>query len=129
MGIMSVRSTLLVCVTLLAPLAAHADYLDVITTKLNASCTLDKYRGVVDEFRGVMKSQNYKYTVEVAVPFVGSDLSLVYWVGRTPDKATFGQENDRWDAAVAKPDTPEAKVNAKIAACGVNVARTGSTTF
>jgi hypothetical protein len=129
MGIMSIRLTLLACATLLAPLAAHADYLDVITTKLNAGCTLDKYTSVVQEFRGVMTSQKYKYTVEIAVPFVSNDLSVVYWIGREANAAAFGQETDRWNAAIAKPDTPEAKVNAKIAACGVNESRSGSTTF
>ena len=114
---------------LLAPLAAHADYLDVITTKLNAGCSLEKYRDIVQEFRGVMTAQKYKYTVEIAVPFIGSDLDLVYWVGREPNAATFGQETDRWNAAIAKPETPEAKVNAKIAECGVNQSRSASTTF
>lgn len=126
---MSVRLTLLACATLLAPLAAHADYLDVITTKLKDGCTTDKYMAVVQEFRGVMKAQKYKYTVEIAVPFVSSDLDVIYWIGREPDGATFGQETDRWNAAIAKPDTPEAKVNAKIQACGVNESRAGSDTL
>jgi hypothetical protein len=125
---MNLRISLFACATLLAPLTVHADYLDVIATKLNADCSLEQYVSIADEFRGVMKSQKYKYTVEVAVPFVGEDLSMVYWIGREPDLGTFGQENDRWAAAVAKAGTPEAKVNAKIAACSVNVSRTGSHT-
>jgi len=126
---MSIRITLLACATLLAPLAAHADYLDVITNKLKDGCTVDKYLGVVEEFRGVMKAQKYTYTVEIAAPFVAADLDTMYWIGRTSNAGVFGQETDRWEAAIAKPDTPEAKVNAKIGACTTNVARSGSRTF
>src|SRR3990172_7766817 len=104
---MFLRRTLLAFAMLLTPLVAHADYLDVIVSKLEAGCSLDKYLGVVEEFRGVMKSQGYKYTVEIAAPFTSSDLSVVYWVGREPNFATFCQESDRWDAAIAKPGTPE----------------------
>jgi len=113
---------------LLTPLAAHADYLDVITSKLTAGCSLDQYLTVVEEFRGVMKSQKYKYTVEIAAPFIGSDLSVVYWVGRTPNFASFGEGSSRWEAAVAKPGTPEAKINDKLNACSESVSRSGSLT-
>jgi hypothetical protein len=122
------RTTLLAFAMLLTPLVAHADYLDVITNRLKDGCSIDKYLGVVEEFRGVMKSQGYKYTVEIAPPFTGPDLSVVYWVGREPSFATFGQEYDRWDAAIAKPGTPEAKVNEKLNACSTNVSRSGSRT-
>ena len=122
------RTTPLVFAMLLTPLVAKADYLDVITNRLTAGCSLDKYLGVVEEFRGVMKSQGYKYTVEIAPPFIGSDLSVVYWVGREPNFATFGQESDRWETAIAKPGTPEATVSAKLNACSENVSRSGSRT-
>ncbi|HME72727.1 MAG TPA: hypothetical protein VKM54_23095 [Myxococcota bacterium] len=122
------RTTLLAFTMLLTPLVARADYLDVITSRLKDGCPIDRYLGVVDEFRGVMKSQGYKYSVEVAPPFTGPDLSVVYWIGREPSFATFGQESDRWDAAIAKPGTPEAKVNEKLAACSTNVSRSGGRT-
>jgi len=113
---------------LLSPLVAHADYLDVITSKLTAGCSLDKYLAVVEEFRGVMRTQGYKYTVEIAPPFIGPDLSVVYWVGRAPNFASFGAESDRWEAAIAKPGTPEAKISEKLNACSENVSRSGSRT-
>ena len=125
---MHFRPVFLAFAMVLTPLAAHADYLDVITSRLTTGCSLDKYLGVVEEFRGVMKSQGYKYTVEIAPPFIGSDLSVVYWVGRTPNFATFGQESDRWEAAIAKPGTPEAAVSQKLNACSQNVSRSGSRT-
>jgi len=113
---------------LVTPLVAHADYLDVITNKLTAGCSLDKYLGVVEEFRGVMKAQGYKYTVEIAPPFIGPDLGVVYWVGREPNFATFGQESDRWEAAIVKADTPEAKISQKLNSCSENMSRSGSRT-
>jgi hypothetical protein len=125
---MYLRTTLLAFALLLTPLAARADYLDVITNKLKDGCSLDKYLGVVEEFRGVLKAQGYKYTVEIAPPFIGDDLSVVYWVGREPTFATFGEESDRWEAAIAKPATPEAKINEKLDACADNVRRSGSRT-
>ena len=125
---MILRNLVFAFAMLLTPLAARADYLDVIVSKLTAGCSFEKYLGVVEEFRGVMKSQKYKYTVEIAAPFAGSDLSLIYWVGREPTFAIFGQESDRWDAAVAKPGTPEAKSSEKLAACAQNVSRSGSRT-
>ena len=120
--------TALLAFALVTPLAAHADYLDVITNKLKDGCSLDKYLGVVEEFRGVLKAQGYKYTVEIAPPFIGDDLSVVYWVGREPNFATFGEESDRWEAAIVKPATPEAKINEKLDACADSVSRSGSRT-
>ena len=118
----------LVSICLFAPVVASADYLDVIATKLKEDCSLAEYNKVIEEFRGVMTSEKYSYTVEIAVPFTGPELDLVYWIGRTKDIATFGVENGRWDQALANAKSPEAKVNAKLEKCSVNVRRTGSTT-
>ncbi len=122
------RTALFTLAMLVTPLVGHADYIDVITARLKDGCSLDKYLGVVEEFRGVMKTQAYKYTVEIAEPLLGPDLSVIFWVGREPNFATYGQESDRWEAAIAKTGTPEAKVNAKLDACTENVSRSGSRT-
>ena len=118
----------LVSICLFAPVVASADYLDVIATKLKEDCSLAEYNKVIEEFRGVMTSEKYSYSVEIAVPFTGPELDVVYWIGRTKDIATFGVENGRWDQALANAKSPEAKVNAKLEKCSVNVRRTGSTT-
>lgn len=113
---------------LMTPAIAGADYLDVITNKLNDGCSLADYQKVVEEFRGVMKSEGYDYTVEIAVPLIGPDLDAVFWVGRTKDLATFGTGNQRWTKALANPKSAEAKVSAKLGKCAENVSRTGSLT-
>jgi hypothetical protein len=122
------RASLLALALLATPWPARADFLDIVTSKLSSGCSLANYLALVEEFRGVMKAQGYKYTVEIVQPFQDSDLSLLYWVGREPNQATFGEENDRWEAATAKPGTPEAKVNDKINACATNVSRTSGHT-
>ncbi len=124
---MRFRATILTIVMLLAPQVVRGDYLDVITTRLG-DCSLEKYMGIVEEFRGVMKQQHYNYTVEVAVPLINNNMDAVVWVGRSPDLAIFGAEYTRWEGAIAKPGTPEAKVNEKLNACGENVSRSGHVT-
>ena len=122
-----IRSTLLALIILFAPLAASADYIDAIHNEFVGTCTLEKYLPIVEEFRGVMKSQGYTYTVEIAQPLMG-DLTGIWWIGRTKDLATFGAEYTRWEKALASSGTPEAKVNAKLQACTRNVSRQGSLT-
>lgn len=103
--------------------------MDVIANRLNDGCSLDDYTKVVDEFRGVMKSEGYSYTVEIAVPFVGPELDVIYWVGRTKDLATFGSENDKWIKALTNAMSAESKINAKLNKCATNLRRTGSRTL
>jgi len=126
---MKLRSAILAIALILAPGLASADYMDVITNRMKDGCSMEKYAKVVEEFRGVMKSQGYSYTVEIVVPYIGDNLDAVWWVGRTKDFATFGAESDRWVKAIATSGTPEAKVNEKLNACTTNVNRTGSRTM
>ena len=124
---MRIRMFLLGIALLMAPQAARADYIDVITTRLG-DCSLEKYLKLVEEFRGVMSEQKYAYTVEIAVPVVADPLDVVHWLGRSPNFATFGEEYTRWLAAIAKGGTPEAKLNDKLNKCGENVSRSGHLT-
>jgi hypothetical protein len=121
-----IRATLLAFALAAAPLAASAQYIDAIGNRLNDGCDLDKYLAVVEEFRGVMTSQGYSYTVEIAQPLTGDDLTMIWWVGRTKDLATYGTEYSKWEAALQNPSSPEAKVSAKLTACSTNVSRSGS---
>jgi hypothetical protein len=120
-----IRTALLAIAILAAPLAAQAQYIDAISTKLTAECTLAQYLAVVEEFRGVMTSEGYKYTVEIAQPLSG-DLGVLWWVGRTPDLATYGTEYSRWEAAIAQGGTPEAAISEKLNKCSENLTRQGS---
>ncbi len=126
---MKLRNTLLALSLLIAPTVASADYLDVITNSLNDGCSMEEYGKVVEEFRGVMTSQGYSYTVEIVVPFIGDQLDGVFWVGRTKDFATFGSESDRWEKALMNSKSPESKINKKLNDCATNVSRSGSRTM
>jgi len=119
---------LLFAFLLIGPQVAQADYVDVITNKLTGDCTMEKYLATVDDFRGVMTAQGYSYTVEVLVPVTGSDLSSVFWVGRTKDLATFGAEYSKWLTALGKSGSPESKANASLNECATNVSRSGALT-
>lgn len=121
-----IRGLFLSIAILTAPIAAGAQYVDVIVNSMNDGCPLDKYLGHVEEFRGVMKSENYSYTVEILQPLMGDDVSVIYWVGRTADLATFGAEYTRWEQALENAGSPESKVNAKLNECTTNVSRSGS---
>lgn len=125
---MRFRTALLAVALLVSPLAARADYVDVITNKLLPGCSLGQYLGLVDEFRALMKAQKYNYRVETIVPFSGPALNEIYWVGRTANLAEFGQESERWEIAVAKPGTPENAWNTKSLACSETLRRTGGIT-
>jgi hypothetical protein len=120
-----IRTALLAIVFLAAPLAANAQYVDAISNKLIGGCTLDQYLVAVGEFRGVMKSEGYGYTVEIMQPLTG-ELGAIWWVGRTADLATYAADYTRWEKALANAGSPEAKVNAKLDACAENVSRQGS---
>ncbi len=126
---MKLRNTLLALSLLIAPTVASADYLDVITNSLNDGCSIEEYGKVVDEFRGVMTSQSYSYTVEIVVPFISDQLDTIFWVGRTKDFATFGTENDRWNKALMNSKSPESKINTKLNDCATNVSRSGNRTM
>ena len=121
------RVAMLGLVLLLAPQVARADYLDVITLRLG-DCSLEKYMEIVEDFRAVIKQQNYPYSVEIAVPLMNDQLDVVYWIGRAPNFQSFGEGFSRWEREILKRGTPEAKVNDKFQECGENVSRTGHLT-
>ena len=125
---MNPRILLFALLLIVGPQTAQADYVDVITNKMSADCTMEQYLASVEEFRGVMTSQGYTYTVEILAPVTGADLSSVFWVGRTKDFATFGAEYTKWLAALGQEGSPEAKVNAKLNECSMNVSRSGALT-
>lgn len=118
--------TALVITALAVPLSASAQYVDVIVSELTDQCTLEQYLPVVEEFRGVMSSQGYGYTVEILQPLTGEDVNVLYWVGRTKDFATFGADYSKWEAALQNAGSPEAAVSEKINKCTRNLSRSGS---
>jgi hypothetical protein len=122
---MRFRIPLVALLLLVVPQVSKADYIDVITDKLNPDCTMEKYLANIAEFRSVMTAQGYTYTVEIMAPVTGDDLGVVFWVGRTKDFATFAAEYSKWLAALETAGSPEAKLNEKLTRCSTNLSRSG----
>lgn len=78
-----------------APMAASAEYMDVIEFKLINGCSFDKYMEIANDFNkdwGVA----HEYTSRVAMPLQNDNLVSLYWLGTTKDAATFGKAWDTW---------------------------------
>ena len=118
----------LIAIALLAmPCASFADHLDVMEFKLHQSCTLASYLAVVNDFNEWGKSHGYK--AEILVPLQRANLETMFWVGRSANTETFGKAWDVWRDAQANPDSVEAKLNARLDACGTSLNRAGMDTY
>ena len=108
----------------LLPLAASADYLDVIQFELNEECTFEKYLAIKDDFNSQW-AKDHDYTVEVLTPIQIHDMKSLFWVGRSSDAASFGRAWDAWQAESADPDSVASKLIARFAQCSIQSSRRG----
>jgi hypothetical protein len=106
------------------PMASQADYVDVISSKLNAGCTMDKYLQIVQDFR-VQWADSRGYKVEVLLPAQSRDVNTFYWVGRIANAEAFGKGLDAWSAAQADPNSGPAKLMARFRECASSESRAG----
>ncbi len=112
----------ILAIALLAcPMAASADYLDVIEFKLKEGCAMSKYMDIVKDFNALYGPQGYK--AEVLSPTYSSNLESQIWVGRSKDGTTFGKLHDQWLAGQANANSAEAKLGARFSACATNTGR------
>ena len=109
---------------LLMPLAASAEYMDVIEVKINEGCSLDKYMEIVKDFNSGW-GQALGYTARVAVPLQNENLVSMYWLGTTKDAATFGKVWDTWRDSLGDPNSKPAKLWARFQGCSTNLSRAG----
>ena len=92
------------------PMAAQADYVDVIASKMTGACTMAKYLQIVKDFNEQWgKSHNYR--VEILVPQQSADVQTFYWVGRAANAEAFGKGLDEWNAAQADANSGPAHKN------------------
>ncbi len=106
------------------PMASQADYLDIIASKLNAGCTMDKYLQIVQDFR-VQWADSRGYKVEILFPAQSRDLSTFFWVGRMSSAEAFGKGLDAWSAAQSDPNSGPAKLMARFRECTTSDSRAG----
>ena len=105
------------------PMAASADYMDVIEFKLLEGCSFEQYMEIVNDFNEWGKE--YGYSTQIAVPLQNENLESMYWLGTTKDAATFGKAWDTWRDALPDPESTPAKLWARFQACEVNLGRWG----
>lgn len=106
------------------PLAASAEYMDVIKFELVDGCSFDKYMEIVDDFNSDWGQAN-GYMARVAMPIQNENLVSMYWLGTTKDAAAFGKVWDTWRDALGDPKSTPAKLWARFQACEINLSRTG----
>lgn len=114
--------TLLVAALALLPLAVSADHLDVIQFELKDGCTIEEYLAIKDDFNAQW-GQEYSYRAEVLVPVQSHDLKSFYWVGRSPDAASFGAAWDAWTSQSADSSSVAAKLVARFSRCSDETSR------
>lgn len=104
------------------PFSAFADHIDVIEVELNEGCSVAEYVAIKDDFNEQWGSK-IGYLSEVLVPIQSSNLTTLFWVGRTDNAAAFGKAWDRWRDDLADPDSVASKLWARFSACSTNVGR------
>ena len=110
------------------PMAAQADYLDIIGFKMNPGCTMDKYLQIVQDFRDQWANAR-GYKVEILVPAQSRDLGMFFWVGRSPNVEAFGKGFDAWAGAQSDPNSGPAKLMARFRECTTISSRAGYVTY
>jgi hypothetical protein len=115
---------LMLLLVLAFPMAAQADYLDIIGGKLNPGCTMDKYLQIVQDFRDQWANAR-GYKVEILFPAQSRDLGTFFWVGRMSSAEAFGKGLDAWTTAQSDPNSGPAKLMARFRECTTSESRAG----
>lgn len=105
------------------PMAASAEYLDVIKFELKEGCTFAQHQEITADFN--KWGEQYGYRARVAMPLNGDDLNSLYWLGETADAAAFGKAWDTWRDALSDPGSTPAELWARFEVCSTNVGRWG----
>lgn len=106
------------------PIGALADHIDVIEVQLNEGCSVPEYVAIKDDFNEQWGSK-IGYRSEVLVAIQSTNLTSLFWIGRTDNAAAFGKAWDRWRDDLANPDSVASKLWARFLKCSTNVGRRG----
>jgi len=112
---------LIAAALLLAPVAASADYVDVIEFKLKDGCDFSTYMAIVKDFNAYAKDLGYE--AEIAVKLHHPDPTTHLWLGRSANAKSFGKAWDTYRAALSDPASTPYKLQQRFGACGENVSR------
>lgn len=112
---------ILLAIALLLPFSASADHMDVIEFKMLDGCSFEKYMAIVSDFNEW--GEDYGYSAEIAIPLQSNNLTSYYWLGTSPDAASFGKAWDAWRDALGDSDSEPAKLAERFAECTENLGR------
>lgn len=115
------KKLLLASALLAASGLAQAEYKDVIGFTMSGECTFKEYMEIVGEFNKWAKPRGY--SAQVFMPNASNDLDTFYWVGTSPDTATFGKAHDEWVAGVMAGDTAPADLQGRFDECQTQTSR------
>lgn len=118
----------LIAVLLLGmPAIALADYVDVLSAKLNDGCSLATFQQIVRDFNATWATEG-TYKAELLVPMMSQDVGTLYWVGRVKDAEAFGKGLERWNKEAADPASVAGKLSARMQQCVTWGSRAGFAT-
>ncbi len=119
--------TLVAAASVLVPINASADHLDVIEMKFQEVCSLSKLMPIVADFNEWGKA--YGYSAQIASPLQTRDVTTFYWLGTSANAASFGAAWDAWRDALPDSNSVPAKLQARFEQCTINVSRSGYDLF
>jgi hypothetical protein len=119
---------LIATLLLIVPTAAFADYVDVLSAKLNPGCSVSTMRQIVKDFNETWAKEGV-YKAELLVPLMSQDVGTIYWVGRIKDAEAFGGGLERWNKEASDPNSVAGKLAARMGQCVTWGSRGGFTTF
>ncbi len=119
---------LMLLFVLALPMAAQADYVDVIGSKMTGACTMAKYLQIVKDFNEQW-AKSYGYKAKILIPQQSANVSMFYWVGRISNAEAFGRGLDAWSAAQSDPDSLPSKLTARLRECATIETRSGYKTY
>lgn len=109
--------------TLLAPISASAEHLDVIAMEMTGACPFGEVLTILKDFN--VWGEAYGYAAKIAAPLQAEDLTTYYWLGTSANAAKFGAAWDAWRDGLADPKSTPAKLQARFEKCTKNKRRTG----
>jgi len=105
-----------------AQLPANAEHWDVIAMEMTGECTVAEYMEIVADFNEWAEPRGY--SAKLAIPTHSDNLDTYFWIGSSPDGATFGAAYDEWVSGLGDPDSGPSQLMARFSQCADNLQRT-----
>ena len=106
---------------LAASTIAQAEYKDVIAIEMTGECTFDELMVLVGSFNKIAEPRGY--SAQIFMPGASNDMKTYYWVGTSPDTATFGEAHDWWMGGVMSGEGQQAELQSEFDECTTQKSR------